>query len=66
MVPDLYEPFGKLKVDYDVDDLNLKLQELKSRFKASLCISEWVHLHLNSAPISDVVSAHNTPDFRRK
>eukprot|EP00951_Prasinocladus_malaysianus_P013549 scaffold102563_cov47-Prasinocladus_malaysianus.AAC.2 len=33
ILPDLFEPVGKLKVDNDVDELTRKLTELKARFR---------------------------------
>lgn len=32
-LPDMYQPVGKLKVDYEIDELNAKLIDLKQRFK---------------------------------
>ena len=37
---DMYQPVGKLKVDYDIDNLSHHLKELTTRFKVPY-LSPW-------------------------
>ena len=36
---DMYQPVGKLKVDYDIDNLSHHLKELTTRFKVPCLMS---------------------------